>query len=59
MSAVRYTPPVDSGMSVQRILGSTLPETGGAGTYLLYAAGVAVVITDSIMITARKKADEK
>ena len=39
--------------------GSTLPETGGAGTYLLYAAGVAVVITAGTVIAARKKADEE
>ena len=39
--------------------GSTLPETGGAGTYLLYAAGVAVVITAGAVIAARKKADEE
>ena len=39
--------------------GSTLPETGGAGTYLLYAAGVAVVITAGTVIAARKKADDE
>ena len=39
--------------------GSTLPETGGVGTYLLYAAGVAVVITAGTVIAARKKADEE
>ena len=39
--------------------GSTLPETGGTGTYLLYAAGVAVVITAGTVIAARKKADEE
>ena len=35
--------------------GSTLPSTGGMGTYAFYLAGAAVVITVGTMMTAKKK----
>ena len=38
--------------------GSTLPSTGGIGTYAFYLAGAAMVITIGVAATARKKTEE-
>ena len=39
--------------------GSTLPSTGGIGTYAFYLAGAAVVITVGTVMAAKKKEDKE
>ena len=39
--------------------GSTLPSTGGMGTYAFYLAGAAVVITVGTVMAAKKKEDKE
>ncbi|WP_418439787.1 LPXTG cell wall anchor domain-containing protein [Catenibacterium sp.] len=40
-------------------LGSSLPETGGMGTTILYAAGVILILAAGAFLVMQKKAEDK
>lgn len=57
-----FTANIDNGIlstTIQNKPGSSLPETGGMGTTVLYAAGTLMILAAAAFLVMKKKADSK
>lgn len=57
-----FTANIDTGIlstTIQNKPGSSLPETGGMGTTVLYAAGTLMILAAAAFLVMKKKADSK
>lgn len=57
-----FTADIDTGIlstTIQNKPGSSLPETGGMGTTVLYAAGTLMILAAAAFLVMKKKADSK
>ena len=59
---VLFTPDTDTGTLETDVInykGSELPETGGMGTTVLYAAGTLMILVAAAFLVMKKKAENK
>lgn len=57
-----FTANIDNGIlstTIQNKPGSSLPETGGMGTTVLYAAGILMILAAAAFLVMKKKAESK
>ena len=57
-----FTANKDTGIlstTIQNKPGSSLPETGGTGTTVLYAAGTLMILAAAAFLVMKKKAESK
>ena len=59
---MEFTPNKSEGTLSTKVVnkpGSSLPETGGMGTTILYVAGAVMILAAGVFLVIQKKAEDK